>query len=75
MSNLENTLNDDEFFADTVNTPKEGVEQHRKRKCLKTRINRYMYLLVGKKPTTRVRIDKARTKLLIKHVLNTSSEK
>lgn len=40
MSDLENTLNDDEFFADAVNTPKEGVEQHRKRKCLKTRINR-----------------------------------
>ena len=29
-------LNDDEFFGDTVDTPKEGIEQHRKREYLKS---------------------------------------
>ena len=27
-------LNDDDFFGDTADTPKEGTEQHRKRECL-----------------------------------------
>ena len=28
-------LNDDDFFGDVVDTPKEGIEQHKKRECLK----------------------------------------
>ena len=39
-SDVENTLNDDEFFADTVDTPKEAAEQHRKRQCLKGAISK-----------------------------------
>ena len=31
MADVENTLNDDDLFGDTVDTPKEGTEQHRKR--------------------------------------------
>ena len=27
MADVENILNDDEFFGDTVGTPKEGIEQ------------------------------------------------
>ena len=27
---------DDEFFGDIVHTPKEGIEQHKKRECLKS---------------------------------------
>ena len=30
MGDVENILNDDDFVADTVDTPKEGVEQHKK---------------------------------------------
>ena len=41
MSGVENIVNNDEFFADTVYTPKEGVEQHRKRKYLKNAISIY----------------------------------
>ena len=30
MADVENILNDDDFFGDGVNTPKEGFEQHRR---------------------------------------------
>ena len=30
MADVENVLNDDEFFEYTVDIPKEGIEQHRK---------------------------------------------
>ena len=30
MIDFENILKDDEFFGDTVDTPKEGTEQHKK---------------------------------------------
>ena len=35
MTDAENILNDDEFFANTVDTPNEGVEQHRKLRVFK----------------------------------------
>ena len=35
MADVENIWKDEEFFGDTVDTPKEGVEQHRKQECLK----------------------------------------
>ena len=35
MADVESILTDDEFFGDTVDTPKEGIEQHKKRKYLK----------------------------------------
>ena len=40
MVDVENILNDDESFGDTVDTPKEGIEQHRKRECLKGAISK-----------------------------------
>ena len=40
MADVENVLNDDEFFGDTVDTPKEAIEQHRKRECLNSVINK-----------------------------------
>ena len=58
VADVEYILNDGEFFGDTVETPKEGVEQHRKRECLNVAISK------DKVPAT---------KLLIKHILNTSS--
>ena len=30
MVDVEKILNDEEFFGDTADTPKEGVEQHRR---------------------------------------------
>ena len=35
LSDVENTLKDDEFFADTFDTPKGSVDQHNKQECLK----------------------------------------
>ena len=37
---VENIVNFDEFFADAVDRLKEGVEQHRKRECLKNAISK-----------------------------------
>ena len=30
MADVGDILNDDEFFGDSVDTPKEGIEQHKK---------------------------------------------
>ena len=35
MTDVGDIINDDEFFGDIVDTPKEGIEQHIKRECLK----------------------------------------
>ena len=35
MAVEENILNNDEIFVDTVDKPKEGVEQQRKQECLR----------------------------------------
>ena len=51
MADVENILNDDEFFRDTVDTPKEGIEQHRKRECLKCVIRKGKVYLLGRKGT------------------------
>lgn len=40
MVDVENILNDDESFGDTVDTSKEGIEQHRRRECLKGAISK-----------------------------------
>ena len=39
MADIENIWNNDDFFADRVDTPKEGVEQHGKQERLKGAIN------------------------------------
>ena len=53
-----NILNGGDFFGDTVGTPKEGIEQHRKRECLKGVIGRgKAYLLESK--WTHEKVDKA----------------
>ena len=36
MAGVENILNNDDFFGDIVDTPKEGIEQHKKEECLKS---------------------------------------
>ena len=83
MADVESILTDDEFFGDTVDTPKEGTEQHKKRKYLKSAIgNGKPYLLGGKKRWTHEKIDKSNDKTINKthveykqHELNEKSEK
>ena len=58
MASVENILNDDDFFGDIVDTPKEGIEQHKKRECLKSVIDRGKAHLLGHK-WTHERVDKA----------------
>ena len=58
MTNVGDTLNDDEFFGDIVDTPKEGIEQHKKREYLKSVIDKGKVHLLGHKWTHR-RVDKA----------------
>ena len=58
MTDLENILNNDDFFGDTVDTPKEGVEQQRKRECLKSAIGSGKVYLLGRKWKEK-KVDKA----------------
>ena len=55
MGDVENILNDDEFFGNIVDIPKEGLEQHKKWEELKTVIDRGK---LGHK-WTHERVDKA----------------
>ena len=58
MTDVGNTLNDDEFFGNIGDTPKEGIEQHKKRECLKSVIDKGKAHLLGHK-WTNGRVDKA----------------
>ena len=40
MTNVGDKLNDNDFFGDVVDTPKEGIEQHKKREELKSVIDK-----------------------------------
>ena len=57
MADAESMLNEDGFSADTVDTPREGVEQHGKQECLKGAINKgKVYFLGGKQKWTQERV-------------------
>ena len=58
MTDVENILNDDDFFGDIVDTPKEGIEQHRKRECLKGALSKGK-VLGGKREYTHEKVHKA----------------
>ena len=58
MTDAGSILSDNEFFADTVDTPKEGVEQYRKQECLKSALSKAK-ILGSKKQWTHERVDKA----------------
>ena len=58
MADVENILNNDDFFGDTVDAPKEGIEQHRKWECLKSVISKGNACLLGSK-WTQEKVDKA----------------
>ena len=49
MADVGDILNDNEFFGDVVDTPKEGIEQHKKRECLKSVIDKGKAHLLGHK--------------------------
>ena len=51
IADVENMLNDDDFFGYSFDTPKEGIEQHRKRECLKSVISKGKVYLLGRKGT------------------------
>ena len=52
---VENRFNNDEFFADTADTPEKDVEQHGKQECLKGPINKRKALSNRKAMDTRKR--------------------
>ena len=51
MTDVENMLNDHDFFGHVIDTPREGIEQHRKRECLKGVISKGKTYLLGHKWT------------------------
>ena len=58
MTDVENILNDDQFFGDVVDTPKEGIEQHVKWEELKSVIEKGKAHFLGNK-WTHEKVDKA----------------
>ena len=58
MTNVGDILNDNDFFGDIVDTPKEGTEQQKKQECLKSVIGEGKTHLLGHK-WTEERMDKA----------------
>ena len=62
MASVEDVLNDNEFFGDVVDTPKEATEQHKKPEELKSIIDKGR---VGHKWTHK-RVDKASDEIINK---------
>ena len=58
MTDVKNILNDDDFFSDIVDAPKEDTEQRRKRECLRSVISRGKVYLLGSE-WTQGQVDKA----------------
>ena len=48
MADIKNILIYDDFFGDIVDTPREGIEQHKKWKCLKGVIGSGKACLLGR---------------------------
>ena len=58
MADVENIF-DDDFFEDIVDTPKEGIEQHKKGECLKSVLDKGKAHVLGYNKWTHARVDKA----------------
>ena len=65
MADVGDILNENEFFGDVVDTPKEGIEQHKKRERLKSVIDKGKAHLLGHK-WTNGRVDKASGEIINK---------
>ena len=63
---------DVESLAGTADTPKEGIEQHKKREYLKSNISKGK-ILGGKNNGHMKELIKPATKLSVKHMLNTNN--
>ena len=59
MADVGNILNGDDFFGDTVDTPKERIEQHKNRESLKSVIDRGKAYLLGSSKWTHEKVEKA----------------
>ena len=57
MTDVGDILNDDDFFEDTVDTPKEGIKQYKKREELRGVISKGQPYLLGSK-WTHEKVDK-----------------
>ena len=64
MVNVDNIF-DDDFFGDILDTPKEGIEPHKKREYLKSVIDRGKAYLLGSK-WTQEKVDKASDEIINK---------
>ena len=65
MADVENMLNDDDVFGDSVDTPKKGIEKQRKRECLSSVISKGKAYLLGSK-WTQEKVDKAKDETINK---------
>lgn len=74
MAVEENILNNDEIFVDTVDKPKEGVEQQRKQECLRGETSNGK-VLGGKRKQTQERVDKTINKIYEKDKQHELKEK
>ena len=64
MADVEDIV-DNDFLGNVVDTPKEGIEQHKKRECLKSVIDKGKAHLLGYK-WTHERVDKASDEIINK---------
>ena len=65
MADVGDVLNDDDFFGNVVDTPKEGIEQHKKREEIKSVIDKGKEHLLGH-TWTYGRVDKASDEVINK---------
>ena len=65
MADIGKILNNDDFFGDVVDTPKEGIEHHKKQEYLKRVIDKSKSHLFGNK-WTHGRVDKASEEIINK---------
>ena len=65
MASVWDILNDNEFFGNVGDTPKEGIEQHKKREELKSVIDKVKAHLLGRN-WTHGRTDKASDEVINK---------
>ena len=74
MAVEENILNNDEIFVDTLDKPKEGVEQQRKQECLRGATSNGK-VLGGKRKQAQERVDKTINKIYEKDKQRELNEK
>ena len=69
MADVGDILNVDDFFGDVIDTPREGIERHKKWECLKSVIDKDKAHLLGHK-WTHERVNKVSDKTINKTYAN-----